>query len=74
MEPQLNQLKYFVITESRDNCELPLMPVALPLDECAKVITKRVSMWQLQGYYFNCKQERIPVGELCFRLVPELPG
>jgi hypothetical protein len=64
-------MKYYVVPESRDNCAMPTMPDAVPVQHIGTHIEWWLARFQQQGYYSNARQQRIPLGQLSFRLVPE---
>lgn len=64
-------MKYYVIPESRDGCALPTTPDPMPLCDVGTHLDLWLHRFDLQGYFSNCRQERIPLHELSFRVVPE---
>lgn len=62
-------MKYYAIPSSRDGCNLPTLPHALPLGELGKHLEQLTAAYQQQGYFSNMKRERIPVSELTFTIV-----
>jgi hypothetical protein len=64
-------MKYYVIPESLDGCTQPTTPEPIPLEVVSSHITVWLDRFHLQGYFSNCRQERIPLNELSFRVVPE---
>jgi hypothetical protein len=63
-------MKYYVIAETRDDCELPTTPEPMELELIGQHIAEFLAMRRAQGFFLNCRQERIPLGTLCFRVVP----
>lgn len=64
-------MKYYIIPQSLDGCDLPTQPEALPIEEIGTHLAQWLEPRQRQGYFSNCKMERIPIDKLEFRLVPE---
>jgi hypothetical protein len=64
-------VKYYVKIESRDGVDMPTTPEPMELGQVGKHITNLLVLYGAQGYFSNCRAERIPVGELEFRIVPE---
>jgi hypothetical protein len=65
------KVKYFVIPNSLDGCEIPTVPEPIELELIASHLKWWLQRFVVQGYFSNCKQERIPLYELEFRLQPE---
>ena len=64
-------MKYYAIPETRDGCELPTTPEPMLLEEIGAHLAVWLDRFRLQGYYSNCKQERIPLDGISFRIQPE---
>lgn len=64
-------MKYYVLIESRDDCDLPTTPEPMHLSQIGEHLARTVGMYERQGYFSNCRQERIPIAALTFRIVPE---
>jgi hypothetical protein len=66
-------VKYFVVPNLQDGTDLPTQPVPMDLD----TVGKHIRIWleaRLKhngGYVSNCRMERMPVGAISFRVVPE---
>jgi hypothetical protein len=63
-------MKYYVIAETRDDCELPTTPQPMDLESVGQHIAEFLAMRRPQGFFLNCRQERIPLDMLGFRVVP----
>ncbi len=63
-------MKYYVIAETRDDCELPTTPEPMELELIGQHIAGFLAMRRPQGFFLNCRQERIPLDMLGFRIVP----
>lgn len=64
-------MKYFVIPETRDGCDMPTWSEPLPLDQISAHIEEWIKRYERQGYYSNCNHERLVLDEMTFRLVPD---
>ena len=64
-------MKYFVIPETLDGCEIPTIPEPVELKDIPSHLKWWLSRFSHQGYFSNCKLQRIPLHELGFRLQPE---
>lgn len=63
--------RYFILPESQDDCAFPTTPEPIAPWELGEHFHTQLEGWQQQGYFSNCRQERIPIAELSFRIVPE---
>ena len=63
-------MKYYVIAESRDDCELPTAAQPTELEHVGRNISDFLAARKSQGYFLNCNGQRIPLDELAFRVVP----
>jgi hypothetical protein len=63
-------MKYFVIPNTRDGCDSPTQPVPVELAQVGEHIQQWLGRFKRQGYFSNCKQERIPLGAISFRVEP----
>ena len=64
-------IKYFVIPDSQDDCDQPLFPEPMSLEEIVPVLIRWMELVKRQGYFSNCRQEHIEPERLAFRLEPE---
>lgn len=62
-------MKYYVIAETRDDCEVPTTPEPMELESVGQHIAEFLAIRRAQGFFLNCRQERIPLEKLGFRLV-----
>lgn len=63
--------KYFASVNSRDGVCLPTQNEAMPLEAMGAHLVEFLKRYEHQGYFSNCRQERIPLDELTFTIAPE---
>lgn len=63
--------RYFASVNSRDGVSLPTQQEAIPLAEMGAHLVAFLKRYEKQGYFSNCRQERIPLDELTFTIAPE---
>jgi hypothetical protein len=65
--------RYYVIPDTADGSHLPTQPDAILPDEISREIICFLARYDRQGYYLNCKQERVPLNRIAFRVEPVRP-
>jgi hypothetical protein len=63
-------MKYHAIPETFDGCEMPTAPEPMELEELGKHLAQWLKRYEHQGYFSNCRQERIPLDEIGFTILP----
>jgi hypothetical protein len=64
-------MKYHIIPDSRDGCTQAIAPEPVPLTKVGAHIARWKAQYDRQGYFSNCRQERLPLDRMEFRLVPD---
>jgi hypothetical protein len=62
---------YYVIPDAGDNCPVQINCEPVPLSQVSDVMVEFLGRYERQGYFSNCKQERIPLDQLKFTVEPE---
>lgn len=60
--------KYFIIVDADDDNDMPTEPRPCLLAEVPAKIEQFLKRYEIQGYYCNCRQDRIPLGDVKFVL------
>lgn len=61
--------EYYVVPDVGDGCGMPTSPEPMPLAETGAHMDQKIKGWGVQGYYFDCRQKRIPIETIVFRVV-----
>ena len=61
--------KYFAIVNAGDNNTLPTQNDPLPLRKIGSHLESFLQRYRAQGYFFNCRMERVPLDKLSFTIV-----
>jgi hypothetical protein len=74
IQNQKNQtLMYYAIPLVPGDPMLPLHPEPVSLDAALDLIKSKMLALQLQGYWRNCRGERVPLDEIGFAIKPADP-
>lgn len=62
---------YFAIVHAKDDNTMPTEPDPRPLAQMSNHLIEWLVRYQVQGYYSNCKQERVPLDQISFTIISE---
>ncbi len=63
-------MKFWVVPDTGDGNTLATVPEPISLEDVGAHIVTWLARFETQGHYLNCKQERVPLDEVGFRLEP----
>lgn len=67
-----NRLKlYYAIPQVHDDCPMQTACEPMPLAELGVHLAEWLQRYEAQGYFSNCKCERIPLDQISFLIQPE---
>jgi hypothetical protein len=64
-------MKYFVFPDTQDGCQIATRPWPVELRHVGQHIAAWKSRFARQGYFSNCKKQRLSLDAMQFRIVPE---
>lgn len=59
---------YIAIPNTGDGCSMPTSPEAMPLADIGAHLERWLKGYEHQGYFSNCRRERIPLDKLTFTI------